>query len=232
MMNFSPFSHSLWSPKTSHLNWKQQPPDNCLKKKRTSVTDFQHSHLSRYFKKINSSNKHKQASKQTDRQTAMVLNDDDYTFSDDDMAAGGYEYYEITTKDPGPLLLLGTVTISILLYCLLPFMVACGKRRERRRLQRSNNNNNNQLQVQGKNNLTSSSCRAAAEVHPMMISDAVSSIDGDGSRYEHQEISTSSPPPPTPTAQHKTKRNRRTARGVRVFFVLFIRLYKLRFWMD
>ena len=161
----------------------------------------------------------------------MVLNDDDYTVSDDDMAAGGYEYYEITTKDPGPLLLLGTVTISILLYCLLPFMVACGKRRERRRLQRSNNNN--QLQVQGKNNLTSSSsCRAAAEVHPMMISDAVSSIDGDGSRYEHQEISTSSPPPPTPTAQHKTKRNRRTARGVRVFFVLFIRLYKLRFWMD
>jgi hypothetical protein len=49
---------------------------------------------------------------------------------DDD---GGYESYEVTTTDPGPAMLVGTILLSILLYAMLPFMVACGERRDRKR---------------------------------------------------------------------------------------------------
>jgi hypothetical protein len=56
-----------------------------------------------------------------------MTSDMDYT---DD---GGFESYEVTTIDPGPAMLACTIIISILLYAMLPFMVACGERRDRKR---------------------------------------------------------------------------------------------------
>jgi hypothetical protein len=60
--------------------------------------------------------------------TNEMVADSDYNDED-----GGFEFYEVTTTDPGPAMLVCTIIISILLYAMLPFMVACGERRDRKR---------------------------------------------------------------------------------------------------
>jgi hypothetical protein len=44
-----------------------------------------------------------------------------------------FNYYRVTAKDPGPVLLLVTIVISVALYALLPCLVACAMRRDQER---------------------------------------------------------------------------------------------------
>jgi hypothetical protein len=77
---------------------------------------------------INNSKPHREEIKQETTNEMVATTNSGY--SNDD---GGFEFYEVTTTDPGPAMLVGTILISILLYTMLPFMVACGERRDRKR---------------------------------------------------------------------------------------------------
>ena len=50
-----------------------------------------------------------------------------------DLADEGFVDYEVKTIDPGPTMIVFTIFVSILLYAMLPFLVACGERRHRKR---------------------------------------------------------------------------------------------------